>query len=141
MASRFEIDVTGEVPEGGTAILTRRVLGNAGVAITQASLTGVAYTIYAFDPNTKTRTAVAHHQDVTVDKADCIFDTLQLDQFWKNADGQYPDQLGYNFRHQPVHIASGTKAFAAACVSYIVEYTLTPSSGEPILLRFLLNCI
>ncbi len=141
MASRFPIDVSGEVPQGGSPILTRRVVGNSGTAITQASLTSIAYSVYTFDLDTKVRTVVANHSAVSINKTDVIFDTLQTDIFWRNADGQLLDPTdGYNFRHQVPHLVT-TTTFATAGTVYLVEYTLTPVSGEPILLRFLLTCV
>jgi hypothetical protein len=65
--------------------------------------------------------------------ANCIFDTLQTDPIWT------VDAIGYNFRH--VLDVSAHPAFAIAGRRYLIEYQLTPTAGQTILVRFRLSVI
>ena len=78
-------------------------------------------------------TAVTGHTNVTLTVADVIFSTLQTDPMWT------VDAIGYNFRH--VLDVSAHPAFAIAGRRYLIEYQLTPTVGQIILVRFRINVI
>ncbi|QNN23513.1 hypothetical protein HED60_14930 [Planctomycetales bacterium ZRK34] len=101
--------------EDSGAICMARVLGNAGTAITQASLNSIECSVFN---QADTSTAVTE-PSITI--ADVVFDTLQTsDPRWTE------DDTGYNFL-----IAVPATAFPAGGATYHVEFKFTPASGEP----------
>jgi hypothetical protein len=127
-------DTYSTVFHDGTVTLLARVLSNAGVAITQASISTVTYTVYLLDDqDPDVRTAVANHSAVSLTVANVIYDTLQTDAVWTK------DATGYNFRHTIV--VATNNAFGTVGRNFLVEYKLTPVSGQVIIVRFRLECI
>lgn len=122
-------------------IFLARVVGNDGAALVQANLSSIAYSIVTRDPNNPdSETAgAAAHTATSLDKTVVIFDTLQRDALWQNDDGEYVDDSGYNFRFQPV--IGTAQAFPVAGAIYLVRVTLTPSSGQPIVVAWEVRCI
>lgn len=133
-------DITGTVFKDGSATLLARVVGAGGAAIQQADLSAIAYTVYLLDEaDPDSGTAVSGHTAVSAVVADTIFDTLQKDELWKDQAGNYIDALGYNFNYT---LNTGTApAFATAGRVYRIVFTLTPVSGQKILLRFKVRAI
>jgi hypothetical protein len=128
------IDTQGTVHKDGTKTLMKRAVGADGSPITQATISTVVYSIYLLDDqDPDSRTAVTGHVAVSLTVSDVIFDTLQDDDLWDK------DDTGYNFRHTP-DLTLGN-IFAVAGRLYLIEYTLTPTSGQVIILRFRLNVI
>jgi len=127
-------DTQGVVFDSATATLLARVVGWDGTAVTQTSLSSIVYSIFLLDDSDPdARTDVDGHTDVELRIADVICDSLQTDDLWT------VDATGYNFRHT-IDI-SENPAFAAAGRRYLVEYTLTPTSGQIVLVRFRVNVI
>jgi len=125
-ASHDDIDIT--CAKNFTPLLRARVLNN-GADITQAAISSITYSVYQLDPdNIDTRTAIAAHTAVSVTTASVVFDTLQTDS----------QVARYNFKHQ---LATATTPFTTAGADYLVEYTVTPTSGEKIPIRFKVNVI
>jgi len=126
--------IQGTVITNGTATLMARLVGWNGAAITQADVSAVTYTVYAVgakDP--AERTADEDHEGVPLTVAAVVYDELQTDAVWT------ADATGYNFRHTvPI---TGNPAFADPQRQYVVEYTLTPTTGEPIVVSFLLRSV
>jgi len=116
------------VHKNATKTFMARVLDWDGSVIAQVDISTVTYAIYVLtDQAPDTRTAVTGHAgSLTV--SDVIFNTLQTDDRWTE------DDTGYNFRHTP--IISANEAFATAGKNYLVEYILTPVTGQKILIRF-----
>jgi hypothetical protein len=111
--------------KNGTRRLDARVRNWDGDDILQADISSIAYTAYLLDAsNPDTRTAIDGHTAVTLDKADVIFDTLQTDEYSSD----------YNFSHTPP--IGTTNLFTIAGRDYLIEYTITPTSGEKIIVRF-----
>jgi hypothetical protein len=79
------------------------------------------------------RAAIAGHSDVAVDPLDVLWDLLQTDASWN------VDTVGYNFRH--ALRAGDPFAFAAAGAICLLEYRLTTSEADLLLVRFRLNVI
>jgi hypothetical protein len=122
-------DIHDTVFKDGTSTNMARVVGADGSAVTQADIDSGVYSIYLLDDqDADSRTDVTGHTGVELVVADVIFDTLQTDALWTL------DDAGYNFRH--VIDISSAVAFAIAGRNYLVEYTLTPTSGQVILIRF-----
>jgi lysophospholipase L1-like esterase len=123
-------DIYGQVFKNATRPLYARVYLEDGTDAQQADITSIAYTIYLLDAKDKdARTAVVGHTAVALTVASVIFDSLQSDQAASN----------YNMRHTPD--VSTTQAFTVAGDAYLVEYTITPTSGQVITVRHRLNCI
>lgn len=120
--------------KNGSVTNMARVTGADAADIVQADISSAVYSIHLLDDQAPdSRTAVTGHAAASLTVADIIFDTLQTDDRWTE------DSTGYNFRHT-VDISSN-QAFAVAGRRYLVEYTLTPASGQKIILRFRVNCI
>lgn len=108
--------IKGSCWEGSGPILLARIVGNAGTAITQATVTSIACKVFDLD-GTAPDTAVA---EPSVAVASTVYDSLQTsDPRWTE------DVTGYNFLHQ----------VAASVITephrYRIEYKFTPSTGQP----------
>jgi len=126
------LDTHGTAFKNGSATLMARIVGPDAGNITQADIDTVAYSVYLLDDqNADNRTSVEGHSSVALTVADVIFDTLQTNAVWT------VDATGYNFLH--VLDVSEHQAFAVAGRRYLVEYQLTPTDGQVILVRFRLN--
>lgn len=122
-AARSRSDGYYTCPQGGTVGLYRRILDWSGADLTPADVSTITYSIYLMS-GTKQRTAVTGHAAVSLTVADVLFGTVQSDEWASN----------YNFRHIPD--VSVNAAFSAAGSEYLVEYTITPVSGQKIIERF-----
>jgi len=121
--------VYGTVYKNGTATLMARIVEDDATRIVQADVSTIVYSVYLLDSSDPdTQTVQTGHDGVSLTVANVIFDTLQTDDRWTE------DSTGYNFRHT-VDVSSNA-AFGTAGRTYRVEYTLTPDSGQDILLRF-----
>ncbi len=90
MAGAKRIPVT--VVKDCNAALRAYVTKTKALAITQADITSITYTI----TDTSDGSPVSGHNNVTIQKTDVIYDALQtptLDASWTI------DDIGYNFRH------------------------------------------
>lgn len=122
-------DTLGVVFKDGSAVLLARIVGANGSAIQQADLSAAQYTVYQIDPDDEDADQpVPGHTAVALTISAIIFDTLQTGGLWT------VDATGYNFSH--TLDVSTAQAFAAAGVAYRIVFTLTPTSGQPILVRF-----
>ena len=101
--------------EDGGATCLARVLGNAGTAITQASLTSIGCKV--FDLNSTTPETAVSTPTVTI--ASAVFDTLQTDARWT------VDSTGYNFL-----FVIAASVLTTGDHRYRVEFKFTPASGE-----------
>jgi hypothetical protein len=99
--------------EDGGATVLARVYGNAGTAITQASLTSITWAVY----NADTEAEILAPAALTVSAV--VFDTLQTGNPRWTKDG-----VGYNFVH-----ALPVTAFPAAVAKTRIQYKFTPTSG------------
>lgn len=131
---------SGVALKNSAPIFLARVVGNDGSALVQANLSSIAYSIYRLDPNDPdSETVVSGHSAVSLTVANVVFDTLQLGVLWQNDDGEFVDDTGYNFKFQP-SIASN-QAFAVAGADYLVRVTMTPGSGQKIIVAWKVKCI
>lgn len=127
-------DIYGTAMKNGSITLLARIVGQEGENVVRADIAAIQYTVFLLDDqNPDSRTAATNHTDVTLAVASVIFDTLQTDPMWTI------DETGYNFRH--TLDVSAHQAFAIAGRRYLVEYQLTPTAGQIILVRFRLNVI
>ncbi len=132
MAEAREID--GSAFKNGSATLMARIVGAAGANIRRSDVAAVRYTVFLLDDqDPDARTAITGHVDAVLAAADVVFDSLQTDPIWT------VDAVGYNFRH--VLDVSAHQAFAVAGRRYLIEYRLTPTSGQVIVVRFRINVI
>lgn len=133
--------IVAPVLKNSAPIFLARVVGNDGDILQQADLnsSGNTYSIYSVDSNAPdTRTAVTNHSGVALTVSSVVFDTPQKDELWKNDDGEYVDSTGYNLKVQPD--ISSSQAFPTAGVTYLMEITLNPVSGQDIKVVFMANC-
>ncbi len=128
------IDIYGSALKNGSATLLARVVGEDAQPIVQADISAAKYSVYLLDDDDPdSRTAVTGHTDAALVVADLIFNTLQTDDLWT------VDAVGYNLCH--VLDISANPAFAIAGRRYLVEFELTPATGQVILVRFRINVI
>jgi hypothetical protein len=124
-------DTYATVQEDGTRAFYKIMTGWDGVALTNATVTSITYSVTRLaerSTDIDDGTPVTGHQDVAVTVADVLFDTLQTDAACAS----------YNFRH--IVPISAYLAFATAGRSYMVVYTITPTVGEVRLARFRVLC-
>ena len=119
-------------------VLLARVEDSEGNDITQDAVSTITYSVYLLDKDwpqdRDNRTAITGHSTVAVTVADAVFDTLQTD------DGRWDvDTTGYNFRHQ-IDV-SANACFAVAGRHYLVEFTITPTSGQAIVVQYVLRVL
>jgi hypothetical protein len=127
-------DTFGTAFKHGSLTLLARVVGKDGVNIVQADIASVSYSVYLLDDqDADGRAAVEGHGDVSLSVSEVIFNTLQNDPLWT------VDETGYNFRH--VLDVTEHQAFTVAGRRFLVEFVLTPYSGQVILVRFRINVI
>jgi hypothetical protein len=123
------IEARGTVNVGGTVACMARVRNvDTAAYITPSTVSTITYSIYSLDESTQARTAVSAHSAVSVVVASSVYDTLQTTLGWDD------DTTGFNFRHV-INISSNA-AFATVNTTYVVEFTITPTSGQKILVPF-----
>ena len=122
-------DIQGVVFKQGSAILLARVVKSDGSLVQQADLESASYTAYLLDAqDVDVATAVEGHEDVELEVSGLIYDELQTGDLWD------VDETGYNFQHELD--VSENQVFATAGRNYRIVFTLVPSVGQPILVRF-----
>jgi hypothetical protein len=103
---------------------------NNGNDIQRADVSSLVYSIYLLDESDKNaRTAVEGHSNASLVVANVISDTVQTDGV----------ETGYNFKHTP--LVADHPAFTIAGRHYLVEYVITLTTNEPILVRFKVNVL
>jgi hypothetical protein len=129
------IQVQGTAAVNGTVTCMARIVGHSGEAITLADIAAIAYTIYLIPdpPASGERAAVDGHEAVAVAVADAMLAALTVPAAWTD------DSTGVNFLHT-IPIVSAP-AFALPRRQYAVDYTLTPTSGQPIVASFLVRTL
>ena len=127
-------DIPGAVFREGTAVLMARIVDADDTPVTQASAAAIRYSVLEVnrhDPDDLA--AVVGHDDVALDPADVLFDTLQTGGAWT------ADATGYNFRHEID--TGGSEPFPRAGGCYQVRYELVPIAGQKIVFRFKLRSL
>ena len=128
------IDAQGVVFKNGSVTMLARVVRQDAANITQVAISSIVYSVYLLDDDDPdSREAVTGHDAESVAVADLIYDSLQTDDTWS------VDATGYNFAH--VLDVSTDQAFTVAGKTYLVVFSLTPASGQVILVRFRFQCV
>lgn len=128
------LDIYGTVFKKGTVTCMARIVGNEVTPIGITDISAVSYSVWLLDASdVDSRTPVTGHQNVTLNPEDVLYSSLQSNDRWTI------DPIGYNFLHT-IDIATND-AFALAGRDYLVEYRLTPASGQVILVRFRFHVI
>ena len=123
------IEARGTVAVGGTVACMARVTDiETNTNLTKSDVSTITYTVSSINEATQVRTADANHTDVSCTVADTIYDALQTGAGWDE------DLTGFNFRH--VIDISTNGAFGTVNTTYIAEFTITPVSGQVILVPF-----
>lgn len=123
-----DIDIRATAFQDSSKTLLARVVGADAAAVKQADIASIEYTIYALASTGLRGDAVEGHEAVELTVADTIYDTLQTDDRWTK------DTTGYNFAHELD--VSEHAAFPTAGVEYLVEVTLTPTTGQILIVRY-----
>ena len=127
-------DVHGAVFRNAAATLMARIENSLGQAIDQASVASIHYSVYELDVgDPSVHVAVEGHDQITLDKSNVVFDTLQNDDAWS------VDEVGYNFRHE-IDVTQN-EAFPNAGSVYQVRFEIVPVVGQKIVFRYQLRCI
>lgn len=127
-------DTYASVHKQATATFLARVVDADGAALTPSDLSAVEYSLFLLSPDEPDqRTLVEGHTAVVVPVAETVFAELQTGPVWSR------DEVGYNFRHT-LDVAA-RPAFAIAGRHYLVEYRLTPVTGQVVVLRFRVHVI
>lgn len=123
-----------DVQKNGTATFMARVLGQSGLAVQQADVASIAYSVYLLDENDpNAESVVTGHSAVSVSVSSAVFDSLQgADPRWDA--GRLAG--GYNFLHT-LSIAAN-QAFTLRGRRYLVRFTFTPASGQVLHVDYLL---
>ncbi len=123
------VDAQGQVFKNGSVTMLARVVGADAANITQADISSVAYSVYTLDEDDQdSLTVVTGHDATAITVSALIYDTLQTDDLWSI------DSTGYNFSH--ILDVSTNQAFTVAGKKYLVVFSLTPASGQVILVRY-----
>ena len=134
MASASPINVV--TLRNSSPVLFARVEDSDGNAITQASVSTITYSAYLLDKDwpadRDNRTSVTGHQAVPVVVSSSVYDSLQADD-----DRWTKDATGYNFAHQ-IDVSSNA-CFSVAGRRYLVEYTITPTSGQAVVVQYVVR--
>jgi hypothetical protein len=128
-AVRSTADIYVTAFAGGTAPLCARVILMSGADATPSAVSAVKYSIFALRDVSGERIAVEGHTGVDLQPDDVLYEALQSDLL----------ASGYNFKHVPD--VSQHPAFPWAGIIYLVEYTLTPTAGPIVLVRFRVSAI
>ena len=128
------VDAQGQVFRNGSLTMLARVVGADAADITQSDISTATYSVYLLDDeDPDSRTAITGHEDESITVSALIYDTLQTDDLWS------VDTTGYNFAH--VLDVSTYDAFPVAGAEYLVEFKLTPATGQVIVVRFKVRAI
>jgi hypothetical protein len=123
----------GRAFHNASATLLARVVDYDGTYITQSDISSASYTITEVNSDGTDGDPVTGHNNVSVPVSNLIYDTLQTDNTWTI------DDIGYNFRH--VLDISTNPAFPAPNKRYRVTFTLTPYSGQKIVVRYVITSV
>ena len=122
--------------KNGTATFMARVLGTTGVAIVQADVSTLVYSIWLIDENVPdTDTVVTGHDAASITVSAAVYDALQAsDARWD------ADKLGggYNFLYT---VTITTAAFTVRGRRYRVRFTFTPASGQKYHVEFVVGVV
>jgi len=122
-------DIYGKAFRNGSAVLLARVVGGDGVPLVRSDIASAEYSLHELDrDDPDSREPVTGHTAVSLAVEDVVFDGLQTDITWTM------DSMGYNFRH--VLAVDTNDAFAIAGRDYLIEFRLTPVTGQVIIVRF-----
>ncbi|MCE5269054.1 MAG: hypothetical protein LLG00_14360 [Planctomycetaceae bacterium] len=127
-------DIYATAFKNGSLSLLARIVDGSGNNVSPAAINAIKYSVYLLnDQDADERTAVEGHANAGLSIGSVLFASLQTGPLWT------VDTIGYNFRH--VLDVSTHQAFAIAGRRYLVEYQLTPATGQVILVRFRVNAI
>lgn len=127
----------GTVFDGGTVTCMARIANDAATTQTnlvQSDISTITYSVWLLDDSDPdSRTTVTGHAAVSLVVSEVVFDTLRTHWVWTE------DATGYNFRHTvPI---SSSAAFTLAGRRYLIEYTITPTTGQKFPLGFEVMCV
>lgn len=126
----------GTAIEDSGAFLMDRVYGNAGTAITQASISSIAYGVYEHaskaDAETATDGDLVAGAATSLTVSSVVFDTLQTSAPWDSA----ADASGYNFKYDSPAADRPTGG-----KWYRHEIVFTSASGAKFAIVWVIECL
>ena len=126
LAAKATAEIYATVFRGGTVPLSARVFLANGIDAKIADIASIHYTI--FDGACESH-SVGDFAAIELAPRDILSDRLLSDAL----------ASAYNFRHTPD--VSLHSAFPDGGRTYVVEYRLIPTSGQPIIVRFRVRCL
>jgi hypothetical protein len=128
------MEIYGSTFVAASVVLMARVAFADGTLVEPDDVESVAYSVAEIDPcGLVAPVAVEGHAGVTLDAEQVLSASLLDDPPWD------VDEVGFNFRHE-VDVTE-SPAFVKAGRSYRVEYVLTPTDGQPIVVRFVIEAL
>lgn len=129
----------GKCIEDHPFVAMARIVGTAATAITQSSLTAIAYRVDRYSSKDDAFNRIGGTEvvdDTSLTVSSVIFNTLQTDNDWG------ADSTGYNFKATIPASAFPTSHNASNQVQwYVVEVWCDPTSGDDFLgAEFILEC-
>lgn len=130
--------VDGEITEGSGFTVLGRIVGHSGAAVTQATISSIAYQIsYIYpDPqppkfNDPTTPVILYGPTSLGSVSDLIYDTLQTDARWTY------DATGYNFAGVMPAVEDPDRTMSSYPGSFNiqVDVVFTPTSGQPFVVQ------
>ena len=114
--------------------LMDRIQGNGGTNITQASLTGIAFSVYSFTDaaNADDASAGTLVTSGTLTISAVVFDTLQTAAPWDST----VDSTGYNFRYDALAAQRATGG-----LWHRYEIVFTPATGQPFVVVWIVETL
>ncbi|TWT96773.1 hypothetical protein Pla108_25470 [Botrimarina colliarenosi] len=124
----------GAVFAGGSVVLFARVAYSDESLVAPGDLSTAVYSVEEIDPcGVVDPVPVTGHTNVAVSPASLLSVGLETGSPWD------VDEEGFNFRHE-IDITAAP-AFATAGKSYRIRFVLTPTAGQPIVVRFLIEAL
>ncbi|QDV76117.1 hypothetical protein [Botrimarina mediterranea] len=128
------MEIYGSTFAGASAVLMARVAYADGTLVAPEEIASAAYAVAEVDPcGLAPPTDVAGHTGVALDVEQVLSTELLDNPPWE------VDEVGFNFRHE-VDVTE-SPAFVTAGRRYRVQYVLTPTDGQPIVVRFFIEAL
>lgn len=128
------MEIYGSTFVGASVVLMARVAFADGTLVATEDIDSVTYSVAEIDPcGLAAPVAVEGHADEALDAEQVLSASLLDDPPWD------VDEVGFNFRHE-IDVTD-SPAFVTAGRSYRIEYVLTPTDGQPIVVRFVIEAL
>jgi len=128
------MEIYGSTFAGASVVLMARVAFADGTLVAPDDIESATYTVTERDPcGLAPATPIEGHAGVTLEAEHVLSASLLEEPPWE------VDEIGFNFRHE-IDVTE-SPAFVTAGRSYRIEYVLTPTDGQPIVVRFVIEAL